>query len=126
MTIVATGTMVGRSLLAADELAKAGIAARVLEIHTVKPFDSELICRAAAETGALVTAEEHSIIGGLGGAVAEALAAGYPAVLEQVGIADCFARTGPDPETLMDAFGLGVSDIVAAAQRAIARKQRGR
>jgi len=126
VTIVATGTMVGRSLLAADELAKAGIAARVLEIHTVKPFDSELICRAAAETGALVAAEEHSIIGGLGGAVAEALAAGYPAVLEQVGIADRFARTGPDPETLMDAFGLAVSDIVAAAQRAIVRKQRGR
>jgi transketolase len=126
VTLVATGTMVGRSLLAADELANSGIAARVLEIHTVKPFDSELICRAAAETGALVAAEEHSIIGGLGGAVAEALAAGYPTVLEQVGIADRFARTGPDPETLMDAFGLAVSDIVAAAQRAIARKGRGR
>ena len=70
-----------------------------------------------------MAAEEHSIIGGLGGAVAEALAAGYPAVLEQVGIADRFARTGPDPETLMDAFGLAVSDIVTAAQRAIARKQ---
>lgn len=122
VTIVATGAMVGRSLLAADELARAGVAARVLEIHTIKPLDRELICQAAAETGALVAAEEHSIIGGLGGAVAEALAAGCPAILEQVGIADRFARTGPDPEALMDAFGLAVSDIVAASQRALARK----
>ncbi len=126
VTIAATGAMVGRSLLAADELARAGILARVLEIHTIKPLDRELICRAAAETGALVAAEEHSIIGGLGGAVAEALAAGCPAVLEQVGIPDCFARTGPDPETVMDAFGLAVSDIVAASRRALARKPRGR
>jgi transketolase len=123
VTLVATGTMVGRSLLAADELAKAGVSARVLEIHTVKPLDNELIWHAAEGTGALVTAEEHSIIGGLGGAVAEALASGCPAVLERVGIADCFARTGPDPESLMDAFGLAVSDIVAAAQRAMARKR---
>lgn len=126
VTLVATGVMVGRSLLAADELARAGIAARVLEIHTIKPLDNELICRAAAETGALVVAEEGTIIGGLGGAVAEALAAGCPAIMEQVGIADRFARTGPDPDTLMDAFGLAVSDIVAASRRALARKPRGR
>ncbi len=94
----------------------------MLEIHTIKPLDSDLICRAAEETGALVTAEEHTIIGGLGGAVAEALAAFCPAVLERVGIDDTFARTGPDAETLMEAFGLAVSDIVAAAQWAIARK----
>jgi transketolase len=125
VTIVATGSMVGRSLLAADELTGAGVAVRVLEIHTVKPLDDELILRAAAETGALVTAEEHSIVGGLGGAVAEALCAGWPAPLERVGIADRFARTAPDPETLMDAYGMAVSDIVAATHRAIARKQRG-
>ena len=125
VTIVSTGSMVGRSLLAADELTGTGIAVRVLEIHTVKPLDDELILRAAAETGALVTAEEHSIVGGLGGAVAEALCAGWPAPLERVGIPDRFARTAPDPETLMDAYGMAVSDIVAAAGRAIGRKRRG-
>ena len=71
-----------------------------------------------------MTAEEHSIIGGLGGAVAETLACGEPAALERVGIPDRFARTGPDPEAVMDAFGMGVADVVAAAQRALARKKR--
>jgi transketolase len=122
VTIVAAGTLAGRSLLAADELGASGISARVIEMHTVKPLDQELIWAAAEETGALVTAEEHSIMGGLGGAVAEALAAGAPAPLERVGIDDCFARTGPDPETIMDAFGMGVGDIVLAARRAIERK----
>jgi transketolase len=122
LTIVATGAMVGRSLLAAEELAKGGIDPRVLEIHTVKPIDAELIQQAAAETGALVTAEEHSIVGGLGGAVAEALCAGRPAMLERVGIADEFTRTALDPDSLMDACGLAVGDVVAAAKRALARK----
>ena len=120
--IIAAGAMVGRSLLAAEELARAGIAARVLELHTIKPLDVELIRQAAEETGALVTAEEHSIIGGLGGAVAEAVCATHPAPVERVGINDTFARTAPDPESLMDAFGLGVEDIVAAARRALRRK----
>ena len=123
VTIVATGTMVGRSLLAADQLASEGIDPRVIEIHTVKPLDVDLIGSAAAETGALITAEEHMVIGGLGGAVAECLAQFCPAPIERVGIADTFARTGPDPEAIMDAFGLGVADIVAAAYRAIARKR---
>ncbi len=123
VTLVATGTMVGRSLLAAEELARQGIDARVLEIHTLKPIDAELICRAAEETGALVSAEEHSIIGGLGGAVAEVLAGGAPAPLERVGIADRFAATGPDPDSLMDAFGMSVGAIAAAARRAVARKR---
>jgi transketolase len=123
VTIAATGSMVGRSLVAADQLARDGIRARVLEIHTVKPLDQELILQAAEETGALVTAEEHTIVGGLGGAVAEALCAGRPAILERVGIADTFARTALDPETLMDAYGLSVNDIVAAVKRALARKK---
>jgi len=122
VALVATGTMVGRSLAAAEMLAAEGVAARVVEIHTVKPLDADLVVQAAEETGALVTAEEHTIIGGLGGAVAEALAQRRPAPVERVGIADTFTRTGPDPETIMDAFGLGVNDIVAAAHRAIARK----
>lgn len=126
VSLVGTGTMVGRCLRAAEELVREGVSARVLELHTLKPIDAELIGRAAEETGALVSAEEHSIVGGLGGAVAEVLAAAAPAPLERVGIADRFARTGPDPETLMDAFGLSVSAIVSAARRAMARKKTGR
>ena len=123
VTIVATGSMVGRSLLAADRLASEGVSARVLEAHTMKPLDVDLVGSAAEETGAIVTAEEHSVIGGLGGAVAEALGQRHPVPVERVGIADTFARTGPDPDSLMDAFGLAVGDIVAAAKRVMARKQ---
>jgi len=121
VTIIGCGVMVARCLKAAERLAEAGIEARVVEMHTVKPLDRELVARCAAETGALVTAEEHSIIGGLGGAVAEALVEGEPVPLERVGVADTFAESGPYSE-LMDKYGLSVDDIVAAVQRAIARK----
>ena len=122
VTLVSAGSMVGRSLLAAEQLAEEGISARVLEIHTVKPLDGDLIQQAAEETGAIVTAEEHSIIGGLGGAVTEALCGSRPTPVERVGIADTFARTALDTESLMDAYGLAVKDVVAAAKRALARK----
>lgn len=122
VTLIATGSMVGRSLRAADRLAEDGIDVRVLEMHTIKPIDKELILKAAEETGAFVTAEEHSVIGGLGGAVAEVLSGNRPTPLEVVGVADVFARTGPDPDSLMDAYGLAVEDIVAAARRVLARK----
>jgi transketolase len=122
VTIVGTGSMVGRSLLAAEKLAKEGIEARVLEIHTIKPLDVNLVQQAAEETGAVVTAEEHSVIGGLGGAVAEALCGGQPVPLERVGVADTFTCTALDPESLMDACGLAVEDIVSAARRALARE----
>jgi transketolase len=122
ITLIATGSMVGRSLRAAGQLAEEGINARVLEIHTIKPIDKELILEAAEETGAFVTAEEHSVVGGLGGAVAEVLSGNRPTPLEVVGVADIFARTGPDPDSLMDAYGLAVEDVVAAARRALARK----
>jgi len=122
VTIASTGSMVGRSLLAAENLAREGISTRVLEIHTVKPLDVSLLRQAAEETGAIVTAEEHSIIGGLGGAVAEALASVYPVPLERVGIADTFTRTALDPDSLMDACGLAVTDVASAARRALARK----
>jgi transketolase len=122
LTIIAAGAMTGRSLLAADRLAAEGISARVIEMHTIKPLDLGALAQAAGETGAIVTAEEHTVIGGLGGAVAEALGALVPVPLERVGIHDTFARTGPDPEAVMDAFGLGVEDVVAAARRAVARK----
>jgi transketolase len=124
VTIIATGAMVGRSLLAAEKLAVTGVSARVLSMHTVKPLDVELIQCAAAETGAIVTAEEHSVLGGLGGAVAEALVDGVPVPLERVGIDDRFACTAPDAETLMDAYGLAVDDVVAAAGRSLARSRR--
>jgi transketolase len=122
ITLIATGSMVGRSLRAAGQLAEEGINARVLEIHTIKPIDKELILEAAEETGAFVTAEEHSVVGGLGGAVAEVLSGNRPTPLEVVGVADVFARTGPDPDSLMDAYGLAVEDVVVAARRALARK----
>ncbi len=122
VTIIATGGMVYRCVTAAEVLANEGIDARVLSIHTIKPLDVELIQQAADETGTLVTAEEHSIIGGLGSAVAEALAGGRPAPIEFVGLNDTFCETGPDPDTLMDAWGMSVEDVVAAAKRALQRK----
>jgi transketolase len=122
ITLVATGSMVGRSLLAVEMLASEGIAARLIAMATIKPIDRELLVQAAEETGAIVTAEEHSIIGGLGGAVCETLAGQRPTPIEMVGLRDTFAETGPDPETLMDACGLAVLDIVSAARRALARK----
>jgi transketolase len=122
LTLVATGVMVGRCSQAAGELARSGIDTRLLEIHSLKPFDRDLILQAAEETGALVTAEEHTILGGLGSAVAETLAEAHPVPLERVGIHDHFCPTGRDLDTLMDACGLSVAEIVAAAQRVLKRK----
>ncbi|MGD0750868.1 MAG: transketolase C-terminal domain-containing protein [Anaerolineales bacterium] len=121
LTLVATGTMVGRCARAAVELAQQGIQARLLEVHTLKPLDRDLLLQAARETGGLVTAEEHSVIGGLGSAVAETLAEAYPVPLERVGILDRFCPTGRDLDILMDACGLSVAEIVAAAQRVLKR-----
>lgn len=122
VTLIAAGSMVGRSLQAADALAEKGIEARVLEIHTIKPIDRDLIVQAATETGAVVTAEEHSVLGGLGGAVAEVLGVERPTPLELVGINDTFTRTAFNPEIIMDAYGMAVDDIVAAAERVIQKK----
>jgi transketolase len=122
LTLVATGSMVGRCALAAEQLAAEGIDARLLEIHTLKPLDRDILLLAAEETGALVTAEEHNIIGGLGSAVAETLAEICPVPLERVGIRDHFCPTGRDLDNLMDACGLSVAEIVAAAKRVLERK----
>ncbi len=123
VTIVGSGSMMGRCVQAANQLVAEGVDVRLLNIHTLKPLDVDLLQQAAEETGALVTAEDHSVIGGLGGAVAEALGRTRPAALEYVGLQDTFAGTGLDTESLMDAWGLSVADIVDAARRAMARKR---
>jgi len=122
LTIICAGTMAGRSMLAAQKLNEKGIDARVVNMSSIKPIDADLIIKAARETQAIVTAEEHTILGGLGGAVAEVLGKALPVPLEQVGIADTFTRTALDQEVLMDAIGLSVDDVVAAAERAVLRK----
>jgi transketolase len=121
-TLIGTGIMVGRCLEAAEALRGEGINARVIEIHTLKPIDEGLLVQAAQETGAIVTAEEHSTIGGLGAAVAEVLSRHCPVPILRVGITDTFAETGPY-EALLDRYGMGVTDIVASTRRAVARKK---
>jgi transketolase len=120
-TIIGCGVMMERCVLAARELAKDGVRVRVVEMHTIKPLDEELMLRCARETGAMVTAEEHSVIGGLGGAVAEVLIKNNPVPLEMVGVADRFCETGPY-DALLDRYGMSVEDIVNATKRTIARK----
>jgi transketolase len=121
LTIVATGYMAVKALEAAERLRAEGIAARVVNMHTIKPLDVELLVACASETGAIVTAEEHNVLGGLGSAVAEALAAHRPTPIEFVGIADTFAESG-DYEKLLEKYGLSAGAIVAKARRALARK----
>ncbi len=122
VTLVATGSMVGRSMQAAELLAADGVNARVVEIHTIKPLDVDLLVESAKLTGALVTVEEHAKIGGLGSAVAEALAEIHPVPLQRVGLADEFCVTGRTVEGLLDHSGLAVADIVKAAQQVLKRK----
>jgi transketolase len=121
-TVIACGIMVARAIEAARQLATQGVRLRVVEMHTIKPLDIDLIIRCAQETGAIVTAEEHSIIGGLGGAVAECLSQSAPVPLERIGVNDTFTESGPYNE-LLDKYGMSVEAIVAAAQRALKRKQ---
>jgi transketolase len=123
VTLVGTGVILRRCLEAAEELAKQGIDARVLELHTLKPVDKELLRQAAEETGAIVTVEEHNIVGGLGAAVCEATADVWPVPVIMVGINDVFGETGPH-EALLDRFGLGVQNILSAARQAIQLRDR--
>jgi transketolase len=122
-SLIACGVMTWRALQAAERLREAGIGVRVLDVPTLKPFDDAAIAREAELTGALVSCEEHSIIGGLGGAVAEALSTTRPAPLERVGIADRPGETGA-VDVLFEEYGLGVEHIVAATKRAMARRGR--
>jgi len=122
LTIIAVGVMVGRSLLAANILEQEGVKARVINMPTIKPFDKYLIIETAQKTGAIVTAEEHSVIGGLGSAVSECLSQSYPVPIEFIGIKDLFVETGTSHEYLLDHFGLSVNDIIEAAKKVIKRK----
>lgn len=121
VTIFACGLMVGTSLEAAYELQKKGIDCRVVNLHTIKPLDKELIITCAEETGAVVTAEEHSIVGGLGGAVAEILVENACVPMVRVGIKDMFGESGKPAELLLK-YGLGVEDVLKAVKAVLKRK----
>lgn len=121
VTIIACGVMVARAIEAARALADK-VSVRVVETHTIKPLDTDLIVRCARETGAIATAEEHSIIGGLGGAVAECVAQHAPVPVERVGVNDTFAESGPYLE-LLEKYGMGVDTIISAVERVLERKK---
>ena len=112
LTIVATGLCVSEALKAAEALAAEGIDAAVINIHTIKPIDEELLCEYARKTGKVVTVEEHSIIGGLGGAVCEALSEKCPVPVKRIGIRDCFGESGPAAE-LIHKYGIDAEGITA-------------
>ena len=122
VTIVATGIMVDMALTAAELLKAEGISARVVNIHTIKPLDKELIIDSAKATGAIVVAEEHNIIGGLGSAVTEAVCEACPVPVTRVGVEDQFGRSGKVPP-LLELYGLTPANIVAKAKAAIALKK---
>ena len=121
VSIVANGYMVHLALEAADILKAEGISAEVINIHTFKPFDAELVVKSAMKTGAIVTAEEHSIKGGLGSAACEAVCERYPVPVLRVGVEDKFGRSGQVPE-LLELYGLTAENIAAKARLAISLK----
>jgi len=121
VAIIACGVMVEQALIAADSLSDAGINATVVDMHTIKPLDTGLVSRLAESCGCFVSAEDHSVIGGLGGSIAEWLSSNNPCHLEMVGVQDRFGESGESDE-LMGALKITSVEIVAAAQRAIGRK----
>lgn len=121
LTIIACGLMVGAAMVAADALAKDGIEARVVDMATVKPLDAEEIRAAAEDTGAIVTAEEHLLHGGLGARVTQVVCGTVPVPVESVGLSDTYAESG-DPAGLMVKYGLTWKEIVAAAHRVVERR----
>jgi len=122
VTIVASGLLVAQAILAAEALEADGISARVIDMHTAKPLDRDAISRAAAETGAIVVAEEHLVDGGLGVRVAQVVAETHPCAMEFVGIHDRYAESG-QPEELLEKYGLMARDVAAAARKVLARKR---
>ena len=121
VTIIATGLLVCEAIKAAETLKAEGINARVINMATIKPLDTEIVIKAAKETGAIVTAEEHLVSGGLGSAVLEALAEN-PVPVVRIGVEDTFGKSGP-ANTLLDEFGLRAENIVAKAKKAISLKK---
>lgn len=121
VTIVATGHLVWKALEAANELEAQGINAEVINIHTIKPLDNELLLASIRKTGCVVTAEEHQRNGGLGDSVAQMLALNFPAPIEYVAVNDRFGQSGT-PDELLDVYGLNTNNIVSAVKIVIARK----
>lgn len=121
VTIIATGHLVWEALLAADELEKKGISAEVINIHTIKPLDKEAILKSVKKTGAVVTAEEHNYLGGLGESVARVLVENLPTPQEFVATQDTFGESGT-PAQLMDKYGLNAATIVSKAEKVVQRK----
>ena len=122
VTIIAAGMMVQMALKAADILAEEGVSARVIDMHTIKPLDEELVLKAARETGAIVTSEEHNIIGGLGEAVAGYLSGVCPVPVVRHGVNDEFGRSGKAP-LVLEHYGLTPEGIAAKARAALALKK---
>ena len=123
VTVIATGLMVNEALEAYELLKKDGINARIINMHTIKPLDKEIIFKAAKETGAIVTAEEHSVIGGLGSAVSETVCEEYPVPVVKLGVYDTFGHSGPAVK-LLDEFGLRAVNIAEKAKKAIELKNK--
>jgi len=121
VTLIAAGLMVAAALQAAHELGQQGIEARVLDMHTLKPLDEEAVANAARETGAIVTAEEHVLEGGLGASVARAVSEHHPVPMAYVGIRNRYAESG-EPQELLEKYGLMPADIVRAAKHVLGRK----
>ncbi|MDR0904403.1 MAG: transketolase family protein [Ruminococcus sp.] len=122
VTIIATGLLVCEALEAAKTLEADGISARVINIHTIKPIDEDIIIKAAKETGLLITAEEHSVIGGLGSAVADVVTASTPVPVVKIGVNDVFGHSGPAPELLKE-FGLSAENIVKTVKASMSLKK---
>ena len=118
ITVIATGIMVSKAVEASDILQEQGISVRVINMATIKPIDKEMIITAAKETKAIITAEEHSIIGGLGSAVAEVLSENYPTRLKRIGVEDTFGESGT-PDALLEKYGLTSDRIVATVKEMI-------
>lgn len=121
VTIIATGLMVYEAIKASEELKAEGINARVINIHTIKPLDKEIVIKAAKETGLIVTCEEHSVIGGLGSAVAETVTEACPIKVVKIGVNDVFGHSGPAVDLLKE-FGLSSENIVKTVKEALANK----
>lgn len=120
ITVIATGLMVGEALKAVDALAAQGIRARLIDMHTIKPLDAELVRKAAQETGRIVTVEEHNVIGGLGEAVASCVAESCPVPVTKIGVNDVFGHSGPAVDLLRE-FGLCAENIEATVKRVLGK-----